>query len=202
MKTIMHLALLSLLFTAGCATGSYQVASTPADANVDAIYANGVRKNLGKTPLNGKDADINPAKLAVTFEITKENFERQQIFVPESATGKDVTINVNLLPIPVSADAQGNEKRISSVAENVAQIQRDVQGKEYDQALAKINRMIAENPRVATFYSLAGNVYYLQKRTDKALANYKRAKELDPQSTDLAKIIDKLEGLRPQGGAQ
>ena len=184
------------IFISACASSTYQITSTPTEASIDVTYANGTKKNLGKTPLSGNSSVVNPTKQSFTVEITKENFEKQQIFVPDSTMNKEVTLNVVLAPSAQSGEARKTDEQVNNVAANVADIQRDIQSKNYDIALSKINRGIAENPGVATFYSLSGNVHYLEKRLDKALISYKRALDLNPKSTELAKIIDKLEGMK------
>lgn len=191
-----QLFLSTSLMCSACANSTYLITSTPTDANVNVTYANGTKQNLGKTPLNGTSQTVNPSQEAFSVEVSKEGFEKQTVFVPGGAGGKDVTLNVTLPPSTHALEGKKTDEQLNAVAASVADVQRDIQAKNYDIALSKINRLIAENPGVSTFYSLSGNIHYLEKRLDKALVSYKRALELDPKSTELARLVDKLEEMK------
>lgn len=187
-----------ILFFVGltsCASTKYQLTSSPSEARVAAVFANGSRKDLGKTPLNLDAQEVNPNKEALTLEISKEGYEKQGVFVPGGFSHKDLSVNANLTATTLTNDTKHNEQRLNEVAAGVADIQKEIQARNYEMALTKINRMISENPQVATFYSLGGNVYYLEKRFDKALGQYRQALELNPSSAELTRVIEKLEAM-------
>lgn len=199
-NAVRYITLFSLVL-GGCATGSYQITSSPADATIDAVYANGTRRTLGKTPMTSPATVVNPGKTPFTIEISKSDFEKQSVYVPDGG-GKEISINANLVPAVASADGRRNDERVEQIAGSVAEIQKDIQAKNYDLALSKISHMISENPNVSTFHSLAGNVHYLEKRTEKALASYKRALDLNPKNAGLTRIVEKLQGMKSAGVMQ
>ncbi len=53
-----------------------------------------------------------------------------------------------------------------------------------DDAIAKINRSITADPGNSNLYAVRGSMYDQQKKSDLALADYKKAVELDPNNFD------------------
>ncbi|WP_375416027.1 tetratricopeptide repeat protein [uncultured Hymenobacter sp.] len=53
-----------------------------------------------------------------------------------------------------------------------------------EDALAKINKTIAADPSNSNLYAVRGSMYDRQKKTDLALADYRKATELDPNNFD------------------
>lgn len=53
-----------------------------------------------------------------------------------------------------------------------------------DDAIAKINKTIAADPSNSNLYAVRGSLYDQQKKTDLALADYRKAVELDPKNFD------------------
>jgi Flp pilus assembly protein TadD len=53
-----------------------------------------------------------------------------------------------------------------------------------EDALAKINKTIAADPTNSNLYAVRGSMYDQQKKTDLALADYRKSVELDPNNFD------------------
>ena len=53
-----------------------------------------------------------------------------------------------------------------------------------DDAIAKINKTIAADPSNSNLYAVRGSLYDQQKKTDLAVADYRKAIELDPKNFD------------------
>lgn len=187
------------MMQAACSTPTYRFTSTPSEVDVEIVYRNGSRKNLGKTPLVVNAGDVNSTRESFQVEFKKDGFEKQSVFVPESTFAKGLETNVTLPADTKAAENKKTEQTISEIASVVADIQREIQTKNYESALAKLSRMSLSYPSVATFHSLTGNVHYLERRFDKALVAYRKAYELSPTSTDLQRIIEKLESLTGGG---
>jgi predicted negative regulator of RcsB-dependent stress response len=77
----------------------------------------------------------------------------------------------------------------------VAQVQSLIQRKELDQGLSTVNTLLSSYPNISTLYDLQGNIYYLRKDIDRALASYKRANAITPNS-ETNRMISKLQELR------
>ncbi|MBX2994014.1 MAG: tetratricopeptide repeat protein [Bdellovibrionaceae bacterium] len=201
METQKILAILTFAsMISACASTTYRIQSSPSEAEVDFVYKSGTRKSMGKTPLSLNASEANPNKESFQIEVRKDGFDRQAVFVPESSFSKNLEVNVNLTADARSGDAKKGDAAFNDIASAVADVQKDIQTKNYEIALTKLNRMVAQYPSVSTFYSLTGNVHYLERRLEKALASYKRALELNPNSSELQKIIEKLDGLN--GGSR
>ena len=54
----------------------------------------------------------------------------------------------------------------------------------FDEAIAYLDKAIAQHPEDAQMYDVLGQVYEADKKTDEALKNMKKASELDPKNTD------------------
>lgn len=198
MKT-MVISLLSASFISGCATSTYQFQSTPSEAEVDVMFKNGVKKTIGKTPLTVNVADLNPTKEAMTVSFRKTGVEGQSVFIPPTTFTKSVEIDV-ILPVDTKlAGAKKTDELIGDIASQVADTQKLIQAKQFGVAEQKLNKMISEHPNVSVFYSLMGNVQYLDRKMDSALGFYKKAFDLDPSSAEIGRVIQKIESLKSGG---
>ncbi len=197
MKALIFLTL-PFIFCA-CATQTYRLQSNPAEAEVSVQQGNGIKRVIGKTPLSLSSKEINPTAESLQIEFTKKGFEKQSVFVPASSFDKSVNIDLTLTASDKSAEAGKGNETINKIAGAVAEVQKYIQTKEFTAAEQRLNSLIADYPGVATFYSLQGNVFYLEKKLTPALDAYKKAQELDPNSNELPRIIEKLQSLKSGG---
>ncbi len=182
-----------------CSTATYRFSSNPSEAEVFLVSKNGEKKPLGKTPLSVNANEINSGKDSVMIEVKKEGYLPQQLFIGDSYFAKNVESSMVLAPQATAADTKNQDASMNEIASSVADIQRDIQTKNYDIALTKLSRMQASYPNVATFHSLMGNVHYLEKRLDKSLQSYKKAIALNPNLYEVQKMIEKIEALSGGG---
>lgn len=187
------------LIIAGCATPSYRFQSNPSEAEIEVTYKNGTKKIIGKTPLQQNTNELNPTNESVQIEFRKQGYHTSSVFVPGSSFDKSIDMTVNLQLDTRLQEGKKGDQAMNDLASGIADIQRDIQRRQLDVAIQKINRLIISYPNISTLYSLLGNVYYLDKRLEPALVNYKKALELNPTSQELVKVIEKIEGIRPGG---
>jgi tetratricopeptide (TPR) repeat protein len=188
------------LFLGACSTSSYRIQSSPSEAEVTFIFANGSQKQAGKTPVMIPASEVNPNREAFKIELKKEGYVNESLFILDSPFAKTIETSVTLKTKEAAPGVKGLEESLDKIASAVADIQKDIQVKNYEFALTKLNHQIAEHPDVATFYSLSANVHYLEKRFDRALSLYKKALSLNPTHTDVQKMITKIESF--SGGSR
>jgi len=192
------MAVIITLVVAGCGSGNLRLQSSPSEAEVELVDRSGSRRNIGKTPLNISSKELGALTDGAQLEVSKTGHISQGIFLPSSTFAKMVEINI-VLP-PHSTAVSNGESSLQEVASVVADIQKDIQARSLDLAQSKLTQMIGKYPNVSTFYSLMGNVHYLERRLDRALASYRKALELNSTSTELSKVIEKLESMN--GGSR
>ncbi|MBS1958104.1 MAG: tetratricopeptide repeat protein [Bdellovibrionales bacterium] len=178
------------LFTlSSCATQELRVESNPDGADVSVIDASRAPKRIGVTPIVLTQANAPGIfKSSMQVNVTKEGYKTQSVFVPETSVSSNGQLVVQL-----KRDDAGF---LNDAAEQVAQVQRMIFKKNYNEAERLLQESISKNPSVAVFHSLLGNVYYLQKNTSRALDSYQRAQSLEPNNVDVAKMIQKLKGIK------
>jgi tetratricopeptide (TPR) repeat protein len=84
-----------------------------------------------------------------------------------------------LLLVTLSAVSQQNKQQADSIL--FEQAESLFEAKEYDQALAIVNRLIDADHTNASLYDLRGNIYLNKRSADTALANYNTAIRLAPE---------------------
>ncbi len=183
----------------GCASPTYRFQSTPSEAEVEVTFKSSGKKSLGKTPLSMPMSDLNPTKEAMTVSFRKAGLEGQTIFVPPSLFAKSVELEVTLIPDPRVGESKKSDQVIGEIATQVAETQKLIQAKQFGVAEQKLNKMISEHPTVSVFYSLMGNVQYLDRKLDAALGFYRKALELDPTASEISRVIQKIETLKGGG---
>lgn len=197
MKKTFYVGLLISL--CACSTSNYRFQSTPSEADVEIVFKNGSRKSVGKTPLSLVPSEVNPGNEAMTLVFRKAGNETQSVHVAPSLFMKSIEVDVNFPKDVKAAGEQNTEKLLNDVAMGVADVQKFIQSKQYSVAEQKLNKMIGDNPTVAVFYSLMGNVHYLDKRLDSALTYYRKSLDLNPSSAETTRMVQKIESLKTGG---
>lgn len=176
-----------------CSTGQLRVNSQPENADVYISSVTIPNKRIGSTPLvQAEDLVVNlnePYQLT----ISKTGFEDSHILIPTTTLKRNVNISVKLTELASNKPQTAAE--IDKVASQVAEVQNLIKTKNLIPAERKILIMISENPNVATFHELLGNIYYLKKDPQSALASYKKANELVPGNPDTMRMINKLQAF-------
>lgn len=196
------LALLLLLSLAACASSQFVVESDPAGAEVLVVSGGGVKQKIGQTPMTITSSAL-PTAFApdVQIQIAKEGYRSESFLIPPQASGSVGRIQAKLSDDPVSKACQDAGHSITEATDVVAQVQRMIYKKNFAEAERTLGAYTAKFPTVPVFFSLLGNVHYLQKNLDKALEAYRRANSLQPQNLETSRMIDKIKGIRsPAGG--
>lgn len=185
--------LTSVFLMSACSTGQLRVNSQPESADVYISSVTIPNKKIGTTPLvQAEDLVVNlnePYQLTVS----KTGFEDSHILIPTTTLKRNVNISVKLTELASNKPQTAAE--IDKVASQVAEVQNLIKTKNLIPAERKILIMISENPNVATFHELLGNVYYLKKDPQSALASYKKANEIVPGNPDTMRMINKLQAF-------
>lgn len=185
--------LMLVLFLSSCSTGQLRVNSQPDTADVYLSSATVPTKKIGVTPLvQNEDLMINSNE-PYQITISKQGFEDSHILVPATTLKRNVNLSVKLQELASNKSQTAAE--IDKVASQVAEVQNLIKTKDLIQAERKILIMISQNPNVATFHELVGNVYYLKKDLQNALSSYKKANELVPGNPDTMRMINKLQAF-------
>ena len=188
---------------AGCGTAGLRVESDPPGADVYIVSDGQAPRKVGQTPyLSTETLGSQPAQLT----ISKEGFRSETILVPSFRMAASGRAYAKLEP--GSAGAAGgaacalSDESIQELSGGVAEAQALIGARNLDEAERKLNALITRHSNVGVVYNLLGNVHYLRKDVVKALAAYKRALEISPNSSETARMIKKLNDIRSAGGAR
>lgn len=180
-----------MVFSAvGCSTSQIQISSQPDNADVYISSKSVSAKKLGVTPLSLNESDVSSINEAYQITLSKSGFENATTLVPATTFTRNVTLSIKLQELASSKNKSTDE--IQKIASQVADTQNLIKRKDFVQAEKNLLMMISQNPNIATFHELLGNVYYLKKETQSALASYKKANELFPGNPDTMRMINKL----------
>ena len=174
----------------GCGTSQLQISSQPDNADVYISSKTMSAKKLGVTPLNLNESDISSSNETYQITISKSGYENATTLIPATAVNRNVNLSIKLQELASSKNKSTDE--LQRIASQVAETQNLIKTKDYVQAEKNLLVMISQNPNIATFHELLGNVYYLKKDTQNALASYKKANELHPGNPDTMRMINKL----------
>ncbi|MBU8891240.1 MAG: tetratricopeptide repeat protein [Bacteroidales bacterium] len=79
--------------------------------------------------------------------------------------------------------------------EKSEEVKKLISSKEYEQAVAKLNNLLKENPNEGSWLILRGNVFYLQQKFAKALNDYRKAIKSSPENKILASKIEMIKEI-------
>jgi tetratricopeptide (TPR) repeat protein len=196
-------ALMTTTTLTACATSQFTIESDPPGADIVVVSNGGVKQKIGQTPMT-VNASQQPTIFAndAQIQISKDGFRSESYLLPPSASGSSGRLQAKLVDDPVTKACQDSATTITEATDAVAQIQRMLYKKSYPDAERALNGYVIKFPTVPVFFSLLGNVHYLQKELDKALDAYRRANALQPQNLETSRMIEKIKAIRgPSGGA-
>lgn len=196
LKRSFGMVLMPLLIGVSCATNNLTVTSKPSGAEVYLIPEGQQPLRLGETPLSiATDQVTQTAKGSATVLVAKEGFEAERFLVPKISFSSNVQISTELKEQASSPMCQAADETLKRVVRDVAEVQNLTYQKQYDRALFMIDALIAKYPQIAVFYDLQGNIFYLQRVTDRALSAYQRSLKIDPTSSETQRMVQKLESI-------
>jgi tetratricopeptide (TPR) repeat protein len=197
-------SLLAAVLLDGCSS-MFVVKSDPAVADVYYLDPKtGLKKELGKTPLEMKDSAVKEAVGEVpsggyfTVIVEQKGFIPERLMVPATRFGTMVTqINVKLKP-----GSQEKEVRIAKdILDHLFLAQKFAVAKEYDRAQAELDRILNDFPEFARALSMRASIYYVQKNYAESLKWYELALKSDPEMEDAVRMTAKIRAMRPADAA-
>jgi tetratricopeptide (TPR) repeat protein len=201
MTTRDRLCLLILLLAITGCSSTFEVLSTPAQADVSYMDPKTQeKKSLGQTPLSIPMSQIEDAlgekgaegASFISIVVEKAGHQTQSIAIPRSSFGTMVmSLDVKL--------KEGDDKIQVGKADDILKrfflAQRFTNNKEYQRALSEIDRIIEIAPGFARAYSMKGSIYFVQKNFAESLKWYEQAVKLDPQMEEAVKMIARVNTL-------
>lgn len=202
-SNLKKLALIGVvLVSAGCATSSLRVNSTPDSADVVLIAKDHAPVKVGKTPI-----EIDSRNFPVLFqetlqvEVSKEGFSPLSAVVPRLPTGGVGRLNVNLQATALPQVCQNQAESANTLAKGIADAASLVSRKRLDEAGRLLEELSTKFGTVSVIHDLLGNVYYLQKNLERALESYRRSNRLNPNNIDTLRMIERIEKVQGRGTA-
>jgi tetratricopeptide (TPR) repeat protein len=154
-----------------------------------------VPKLVGQTPYVLKGSGFGGSQEPSLVVVSKEGFQKTSVVIPSTVFDHAGTVSIQLKEESKQRNVDNLDLALEQVAKGVAQVQSLIQRKELDQGLSTVNTLLSSYPNISTLYDLQGNIYYLRKDIDRALASYKRANAITPNS-ETNRMISKLQELR------
>jgi hypothetical protein len=195
--------LLLLIGLAGCSTSTLNVKTTPESAEVFVVTRDGATLKMGKTPLEVSTQNYGALfSEATTVKVQKDGYTPQSVLVPPLNFGGgrgNLQFNLEESTLPKVCTAQVD--LMNELAQGVAEVTNQIQSKRYFEAQAQLQNMFIKFDTVSVLYDLQGNVFYLQRDLDRALASYKKSNLLSPNNSQTLRMIRKIQQVSgtPQG---
>lgn len=191
-QTVKKLLLGSLSLTVmSCTSTQISLHTSPPEAEVWAKpVGGGARELVGKTPLYLKTNEItkkHPNKGAFEFELRREGYNTETIYITE-VLNVDVQITKELIP-KTNWDLSD---KINHSIDVLFEARRLIDVKRYDEALAVLNQLKVEFPRMSAIHEMEGGIHLLQAQYMRALDSYTRAYESDRKNAALIRPIQEL----------
>jgi hypothetical protein len=173
----------------GC--GSVSIKSAPDNAEVLVmIPGKSEPKVLGKTPYEVRLSELGSAANAgpIILQIRKIGFHPQFLYVPNASGGK-LEFSTNLKPTTISSYSD-----INRIIKLTLLGERQLQMKQYDDALKTAAALKQINENIAVAYDIEGAAYLLKGARDKSKIAWERSLEIDPENPDTTKMLLKIKG--------
>ncbi|MGE0763084.1 MAG: tetratricopeptide repeat protein [Bdellovibrionales bacterium] len=188
-----------LLILASCAmvppSSKFEVTTEPIGANVILITDSGSESSLGTTPMTIPEEILNRQDRLMRIQLAKSGFVKEQVVVDVVAVKARGKLHVNMTPMANWMEAY-QDNNAQKYLEDVAAMAAEIQGATVRGDFAKAERlgraMVTRYPKLATGWSLIGNIYYLQKRMGDALDAYSRSLALNPDNQDTKSVIERI----------
>ena len=184
--------LLVILFVNSCASSQQVTIKTlPDKSDVKIIDDNGNVTELGTSPISLSGQQIFQGKQFVKLEISKNKFQKENIFLtkPHSNQSVDLSIKLNRL----ISDDKNIDKQIDKFAFTIAEIQNKIHQKNLEAAENLTQGILKSYGHLSVPHDLMGNIHYLKGRKSSALKEYKLASSIDPANFQRNNIIRKIE---------
>ena len=180
----------------GCASGSLRVNSTPDKAEVFVAYEGEQPNKIGETPLNVDSRVISENRgRYINLTIKKEGFQQESILVPTGVMKASLDLSSKLDEHKLPQQCLDQTASVEKIARGIASVQSLMNRSGYDEARLKLSNLISEFPGVSVLHDLMGNVNYVTKNLDAALASYQRSLGIDPNNVDTQRMVNKIKSI-------
>lgn len=171
------------------------VTSNPPDVNLFArLPGSEEKKPLGKTPYEISQTDLQSllkvsASSAQYVELIaeKEGMKTETLSVPLARLGhlsSEVYIKMRT--------GVEEAKLISTLLQFLFNAQRFANAKQFERALAEIDKALAIEPEFVNAITMKGSIFFLLSNYSESLKSYEQALKLDPKNEDAVKMISSL----------
>jgi tetratricopeptide (TPR) repeat protein len=181
-----------LILTNICFAAKIDIKSNPVEAEILIYFSeNSPPQKIGKTPFTyNLEELINTyvKKNSFIIELRKDGFEPYKILFSKTSN-LDVELSVNL---EVNKDISTIKKHDQLIVE-IFDVQKLIRGKNFTDALGKLNNLEKDYPHFSIISELKGTTYYMMKDIEKALSQYRKAFALNSDNVDAYKMKVYLE---------
>lgn len=177
-------------------TSNLKFNSTPSDADVSVVDANGIATSIGKTPLVTNDFDVFKSNQKYSqIILKKDGYVAHDVVLTKPLFGADITVTAQLKKDENIQNVGEQTIVQEKVANGIARANGLIQSKQYEEAETSMLNFVEQFPSVSVGYDYLGNINYLQKKYAKALKYYTRANALNPQNAERKVIIERIQNL-------
>lgn len=200
-NTLRYFCLLNfVLLLSSCTTTQLSINSEPPGAEVVIVNDDGREDKLGQTPLN-----LTPEMMERfptnnwRVSLNKTGFIKDQLFIETKMFRELGRISIKLTPEANWKEAyQDNNayKYLNDVSSMSAEIQASTVKGDFGKAESLATSLVTRYPKLSVGWNLLGNIYYLQKRIDKAVESYQKSLAINPEDQVTKGILDRIRSGR------
>lgn len=185
-----------VLLMSSCSTTDMTLNSEPAGADVVIVDDSGREEKLGQTPL------VLTSEMMSRFpggywrmSLNKTGFVKDQLFIETKMFKELGRVSVKMTPEANWKEAYQDVnayKYLNDVSGMSAEIQAATVKGDFGKAESLANSLVTRYPKLSVGWNLLGNIYYLQKRIDKALESYQKSLAINPDDQVTKGILDRI----------
>lgn len=198
LKTLIVMTILVL--GSACTTTKMTLVSEPQGADVFVLDNSGRQEKIGQTPLElNKDVVAKLPDNMWRLSIDKAGFLKDQIYIESKMFQEVGQISITLTPEANWKEAYQDMnayKYLNDVSGMSAEIQAATVKGDFGRAEGLATALVTRYPKLSAGWNLLGNIYYLQKRVDKALESYEKSLAINPNDQVTKSILNRIRSGR------
>lgn len=203
-KHLTSLCLLALV-TASCArfkpTTSVINIVTDKPAKVSVWdYKSEKNEELGATPFEAKFIDLQKKTEQdewIYLVITAPGYVTENIIVPANQRANlDIKLKLNAIEWWNDTSKTLPSHVINQIGKQIQRTYINIRQGKLDEALATVERIIAEYPQAPFLLDLKGSILVLQGKNNEAISSYERSLQISSDNPDTVKILNDLKKER------
>lgn len=184
-----------ILFLVACSTQPViNIRSLPEGAEVSVKSNDGSMKSIGKTPLSTSPSNLGSGRFS-NLIISKQGHREQNLIFGKDTDKESYDIFVTLNPEtenPKLMDAQARHEKLAKLLLKAHSLTNQ---KKYSEAESVLATVTVEFPHVSAGYDLLGNIAYLQRDLKKALIQYQKSIEINPENLETRQLVNRLKSM-------